>query len=151
VSITSDYLTQEELTADEKSFKEISTDLENQNFGAPSLLIMDPLKSGLRAVVGSYSWSSWQNVTITPASKTSVSVITAAILSYIPKIGPITGAMAAVFLEYNLKTGYFTYRVGTALDSNPNYYWEKRQVKLYGDSARTNLLSKKMSLHSNKK
>jgi hypothetical protein len=68
VSITSDYLTQEELTADEKSFKEISTDLENQNFGAPSLLIMDPLKSGLRAVVGSYSWSSWQNVTITPAS-----------------------------------------------------------------------------------
>jgi hypothetical protein len=59
--------------------------------------------------------------------------------------------MAAVFLEYNLKTGYFTYRVGTALDSNPNYYWEKRQVKLYGDSARTNLLSKKMSLHSNKK
>lgn len=55
----------------------------------------------------------------------------------------IASGLATVFVEYNLKTGYFKRRMATALDTDPNYYWQKVQVRLYKDRARKILLSDK--------
>ena len=42
-------------------------------------------------------------------------------------------------------TKVFSYRIGTALVTDPNYYWEKRQVRLYKESSRKTLLSDETS------
>jgi len=94
---------------------------------------------GIESIVGSWVWSDWDNYKVTVSGKFTLQTITAALLSYIPYIGPVAGALAAVHLQYNLQTGYYKRRGGTAADSDPNYLWSKYQFNLYSDSARTNL------------
>ncbi|MFP7493311.1 hypothetical protein SFC66_05935 [Terribacillus saccharophilus] len=52
--------------------------------------------------------------------------------------------MANVWLQYNLKTGYFKVRDGTALDTDPNFIWGKRTVKLYKEKSRKHYYQQKL-------
>ncbi|MEB6551431.1 hypothetical protein MXL46_20700 [Heyndrickxia sporothermodurans] len=120
----------------------------NQNANIDQTLLIRDVKENrmdINAIKGSWAWSKWQNYTVTANSKSTIQIVTAAILSTIPYVGWAAGALAAVYIQYNLKTGYFSSRIGNALDTDPNYYWSKRQVRLYKDSARKNLLSEKTS------
>lgn len=139
LEITSDYLTSEEIVEFKKSFNgiKVETSVLNNN---------ELVSAALKSVKGSYAWSIWKNVTITPTNKVSAQAVATAITAYIPKVGPIASALAIIFIDNNLSTGHFSFRVGTAMDSDPNYYWEQRQVKLFKDSARRNLLSNKTTI-----
>lgn len=146
VWVVSDYLSDKELSEAKKEFQNLSNQLQSQ-IANESSLIQNPKENqiGIQSVVGSYAWSVWQNHTVTTNGKATVQIVTAAILTTIPHVGWAAGALAAVWIQYNLKTGYFKTRIGTALNSDPNWYWQKSQVRLYKDSARTNLLSDQTS------
>lgn len=97
------------------------------------------------AITGSWVWSSWDNYTVTADWKAGSQVITQAILSTIPKVGWAAGALANVWIQYQLQVGYFKRRGATAADTDPNYLWSKIQVNMYKDSARSVLLSSQTS------
>jgi predicted PurR-regulated permease PerM len=63
-----------------------------------------------KSIVGSWAWSHWNNVTITFAGKATATAISTAILSYIPYIGAVAGALASVIIAYNYPIGYFKVR-----------------------------------------
>lgn len=82
-----------------------------------------------------------KNYKVTAAGKTTVTAITAAIVSYILKIGPITSAFDTIILENCSNTGYFRTSQRSRMDTNPGYVQRSPKVTLYKDAARTNLLS----------
>lgn len=57
----------------------------------------------------------WKNYKITFEGKATATIVTTLILSYIPYVGRIAGAMAAVFITWNVKVGYFSARKDTML------------------------------------
>jgi len=151
VSITSDYLNEHEMNAFEEEFFTVYDSIQLTSEGNTIANLKEATAPSLNnditplAVVGSYAWSTYQNVTITFEAKATATVIAAAIASRIPLIGWIAGALASIIIINNMTVGYFKYRIGTALDSDPNYYWTKRQVLMYKDSGRTVLLSNEIS------
>lgn len=100
------------------------------------------------AQTGNWAWSSWQNHMVTAKGKTTASAIAAAILSYIPAVGPLAGAFATIFIQNEMQTGYFSTSQGSRMDTNPAYIWRSSKVKLYKDADRTNLLSSKQTTPS---
>jgi len=137
--VESDYLTEEEINQVETDYSNVEIDVEDE------VIASEEAGFSINAIKGSWAWSGYRNVTVTANGKASAQVITQAILSAIPKIGVAAGALANVWLQYNLKTGYFKVRDGTALDTDPHYVWRKRTVKLYKEKSRKTLLSTKTS------
>ncbi|KOO48130.1 hypothetical protein [Priestia koreensis] len=155
ITVTSDYLNEAERVEIEKQVNGIKVEIgtddnEVTDEALPNLLKQSVIKNqfgkntiSTQSVVGSWVWSSWSNYKITVSGKFTVQTITAALLSYIPYVGPIAGGLAAVMLQYGIKTGYYRSRGASAADTDPNYLWSKRQVNLYKDSAHKTLLSSK--------
>lgn len=158
VSVESDYLTKNEEKEIEKQVNLVKVEMETNKSNSIEVeqgiagtltdtsetkIQSDASEIGIQSIVGSWVWSSWDYYKVTVSGKFTLQTITAALLSYIPYVGPVAGALAAVHLQYNLKTGYYKRRGGTAADSDPNYLWSKYQFNLYSDSARTNLKASK--------
>jgi hypothetical protein len=149
ITITSDYLTSEDLAVAETSVNDIANQLDAQikdePYWHPTPDTISSGEIGTNSVVGSYVWSSWQSVTVTYASKATYTIIVAAILSRIPYIGWVAGATASILIAHNLPIGYLKYRMGTARDTHPDYVWTKKTVNVYKDSKRTYLLDSNTS------
>lgn len=153
ISVESDFLNEVKRKELENEVSKIKvTKVKNAEADGAALTINDEtLKPGvgtdvdIDAITGSWVWSSWDYYTVTADWKAGAQVVTQAILSLIPKVGWAAGALANVWIQFQLKTGYFKRRGATAADTDPNYLWSKMQVNLYKDSARTNLLSSKTS------
>ncbi|WP_077299954.1 hypothetical protein [Virgibacillus pantothenticus] len=147
IKVTSDYLPKDEITDLELSVNDIGDQIKEQLSNNESVTRISPSSSpnniGIHAQVGKWAWSGWQNYTITPKVKYTVTAIAGAIVAYIPYVGPIATALATIFVQNKLKTGYFKRRIATRLDSDPRFYWQKTQVNLYKDKARKKLLSSK--------
>lgn len=142
VSVTSDYLSEDEVKETEKMVNNMAKQFDDQIPEGTTL----PAKTsttkgiGIQSVVGDYVWGGYKNITVTYEDKATETIITAAILSRIKYIGWIAAAIASLLINYNVKTGYFRVNHGVALDSHPDYVWTKERIKVYRDSERTDRL-----------
>ncbi|WP_160319326.1 MULTISPECIES: hypothetical protein [Bacillaceae] len=48
-----------------------------------------------------------------------------AITSFIPKAGPLAAGFATVWIQYNIKVGYFKRSIGTRADTDARYRWQQ--------------------------
>lgn len=143
VSVTSDYLSAKETQAVEESIKSVTVEMEDESLSLfPNKAQIEILEASsgddnqIQEKTGSWVWSHWNNVTVTFAGKTTASAIASAILSRIPLIGWVAGAMATVIIANKYETGYFKVRGASALDTDPNYGWMKKQTNLYTNKDR---------------
>lgn len=146
IKVTSDYLAEDEIADLELSANDIGDQIKEQLSNEASGAKINPSSLnniGMQAQVGKQAWSGWQNYTITPKVKYTVTAIAGAIAAYIPYVGPVVTALATIFVQNKLKTGCFKRRIATRLDSDPRFYWRKTQVNLYKDKARKKLLTSK--------
>lgn len=94
------------------------------------------------SIYNKWRYGKWKSYNISIAEKTTVTILTSLILSYIPYVGGIAAAMAGIFLAYNLKTGYFKAKKDTML-LRGNYIKQKQHLKLFKNSDYTGLISYK--------
>ncbi|EIM05020.1 hypothetical protein A1A1_18367 [Planococcus antarcticus DSM 14505] len=94
------------------------------------------------SIYNTWRYGTWKNYKITAEGKITTVILTTLILSYIPYVGKIAGAMAGIFLTYNLKVGYFSAKKDTMLLFG-NYIKQKQHLKLFKQSNYTQLLSYK--------
>ncbi|MFP7335397.1 hypothetical protein SFC23_18795 [Shouchella clausii] len=134
VELESDFLPEDELQEIENELESIVeiTDVEAVE---DEDMMITPF-----AQTGSWRLGNWVNKQVTPNGKATTQIIIGALGS----LGGVKGAMAAaivnIFIQYNLKTGYFKKRFDTRKDTNANYIWYRTSVKTYSDKARTKLL-----------
>lgn len=143
IYVNSNYLSDDEIKNLEEETNNIqidSDDVDSKTLSQTETNQLQPMKQ-----TGKWNWSSWKNHTVTTAGKTTVTAIAAAIVSYIPAVGPLASAFATIMLSNGINTGYFRTSQGSRLDTSPNYVWRRSKVRLYKDAARTNLLSYKIS------
>lgn len=143
IYVNSNYLSDDEIKNLEEETNNVQID--SDDVYSKSLRQTDTNQLQPMQQTGKWLWSNWTNHTVTTAGKTTVVAITAALVSYIPKIGPLASAFATIILENSINTGYFRTSQGSRLDTSPNYVWRRSRVRLYKDAARTNLISYKIS------
>ncbi|MDN7240850.1 hypothetical protein QWY14_03565 [Planococcus sp. N028] len=88
---------------------------------------------------GNWVYGKWRYYTIEIPDKAAAITITSLLLSYIPYIGKVVGAIASLVLIYGIDTGYFGAKRDYKL-LNANYMMEKQQLKLFEKSDYTKLI-----------
>ncbi|MBY7141940.1 hypothetical protein KFZ56_02325 [Virgibacillus sp. NKC19-3] len=140
ITVESNYLSVDEIKKVEEKVNKLANDIKDD-----IELTTENDNVEIQSPTGDISWSSWQTSTITPEDKTDVSIVAAAIGSAIPSVGPIAGPLAGIFVNHNMRTGYFSYRMGTQLDTDSNYVNQYLETRIYSDSARNNLIGTETS------
>ncbi|MBC6308230.1 hypothetical protein HCJ66_01560 [Listeria sp. FSL L7-1582] len=139
-SVTSDYMTQNEIIALENSINNSSID-----DSAATVTENEVEMYTLGAQKGSWAWSGWQTRKITSSQKYSLQSAIGVLGAKFGMYGAAAAALAGIWIQYNVHVGYFKVRVGTRLDTNPNWIWTKNQVRYYSDSSYKNLRGTKES------
>lgn len=150
VSVSSDYLSEEEIKDLEKSTNSMVVEVDGKEINgfvtkghAPTPTNNNQVQTetiGIQAIKGSWVWSKWSNLTVTVEGKMTVAAITAYLLNLIPYVGSLAALFAGLMVTWNMKVGYFKRRGATAADTDPNYLWSKIQLNLYTNSSRTTLV-----------
>lgn len=142
ITVTSDFLTEYEIILMESDVNQVVEDELITNY-IPS----SSINSGFTTMAqkGNWAWSGWSNKSVTPNGKATVQIIVGILGSGFGFYGAAATGIANIWLQYNLKTGYFTVRQGSRLDTDPNYYWVKKDTKFYKESSRKTLLKQAMS------
>ncbi|WNV80947.1 hypothetical protein RUL31_06615 [Bacillus atrophaeus] len=144
ITVSSNYLSDAAVKENEEQVNQIANQFVDDNKEAitsnnASLSKVNSDSIDIQKRKGKWAWSKWEKYRIRVEDKATTGIITAAILARIPYIGWIAGAAAGIYIQYKMKTGYFSVKYGTAADTNQCYLWSKKRVKLFQDSKRKKL------------
>ncbi|NQD65974.1 hypothetical protein HP456_08555 [Bacillus haikouensis] len=139
ISLETDYLPQEEereqlSKMNEATLKEVKIQkdekeeihIEKSNIVAPK-------------AVGEWYYGVWKDYEVSFADKTATAAIASLIVSWIPYVGRVAGAAAAICVAYGMSTGYFSSRRDYKILSG-SYMMERQNLKTYGDKYHMMLL-----------
>jgi hypothetical protein len=129
------------LASEEWTRQEEQEELEKLNRAAVS---EDVSANGLSpGIAGKWVYGKWRYYTIEIPDKAATITVTSLLLSYIPYIGKVVGAIASLVIIYGMDTGYFGAKRDYKL-LNATYMMEKQQLKLFEKSNYTKLIKTEM-------
>ncbi|PSL40976.1 hypothetical protein B0H99_103108 [Planomicrobium soli] len=128
-------------SSEEWSRQEEKVELQKLNQASVQLDVSsNALSPGLK---GKWIYGKWRYYTIEIPDKAAAITITSLLLSYIPYIGKVVGAIASLVIIYGIDTGYFGAKHDYKL-MNATYMVEKQQLKLFEKSNYTKLIKNEM-------
>lgn len=136
ISLETDYLTDEQ---EKKQLDKINGASIKKSANIKKNATINKSNGVITQAAGTWYNGQWNDYTISFADKTTMAAIAGLIVSWIPYVGRVAAAAAAIIVAYGVDTGYFSSKRDYQI-LGPHKIMERQSIKTYYDASRILLL-----------